>query len=215
MSSSSRVVFSHIVDFIVNLDNYFNEVKTVFPPLKMYRTLLEDTNYNDKFFKRHVQLFTNFVLSNEQDIYSESMPLADPKLIFSEHIYIDIAELYENADIETQKIIWTYLHLFSKELNPNYTPPPLQEQSTNSINPMELFTSVFQKMQNEVDLSSFDNENPMQFVSQIMQSGVIENVMKDVKLDQLNLPQLLSSMGTLLQKVTPEAEKRVCIEDTD
>ena len=118
-SGNDLATFQTISDFVSNVYEYYGSPST--KALNMYYRLVNKLSFkDDDLILRHLQVFKQFCLLNRECIKQQSTQLREPKITFSDNIYIDMNYIFrkanESGDIKT---IWEYILAISAYLDPS------------------------------------------------------------------------------------------------
>lgn len=147
-------------------------------PLKLYRRLINQTKItHEKPIKNHIDAFRNFCVANRDAITNkDSKKIVNPKISYSNRVYIDMREIFKIADRETTAVIWQHLLCISALVDPaGKAKEILKENLAAGItggDETNFLTDIIDKVESHVD----PDANPMEAVSSIMKSGIFTDL---------------------------------------
>lgn len=169
------------IDLLVaykTLCNFVKDVNFAFgdhlPSIQLYAHLLDKTGLmNEEPIKKHVLVFYDFVVTNEEAICQQSVGLLQSHhvLKYSDKVYIDLNDVIQLAEKEDLTTIWTHLLTLLALFKPSSeartilkkqrealtvsSPPPTgrvieseDPPTAQQTNPLEGFGNMFQTMMN-------------------------------------------------------------------
>jgi len=174
-SNTSLICFKAISNFTTELGETFSRQHR---PLKLYKRLINQTTIADeKPIQNHIDAFRKFCIDNRDGIAKkDSKSFTNPKISYSNRVYIDMSEIFKLADKETTPVIWQHLLCISAIVDPagkakEILKENLQSGKTGGTE-TNFLTDIIDKVEAHVD----PNANPMEAVSSIMQSGVFTDL---------------------------------------
>lgn len=196
----SLLIFRAISGFVSELGNLFSKNSK---PLALYARLVTKTNFlNDESIKRHISAFTRFCSMNRESIRNKNKNLSEPKITYSERIYIDMNLIFSliKDDRETETTVWEHIYTISALVDPESgTKNMLVEREEGGEGEKELIENIVSKLQNHVKPGS----NPMEVMSNIMNSGLMNELINDMnegfsngKLDFTRLVGMVQGMAS-------------------
>ena len=200
-TDNSLITFKAISNFTSCLNEVFGRNNRA---LKLYAHLISKTTLtHDVPIQKHVTTVTEFCVNNREAILSKDNNKIKGEITYSQRVYIDIKNIIQESDIDTEEIIWKHLLTLSALTDPAAKAKELLKETskTSSVNEADFLTDIIGKVEQHVD----PNANPMDAVSSIMKSGIFTelvggmgNGLQDGSLDLNKLMGTVQKMvGTL------------------
>ena len=173
-NNSNIIAFKAISSFIIDLSSVFGDSNHA---LKLYDRLLCKTTINhDKAINKHIELFKDFCTLNRDGIILKSYKkFVTFKIEYSPKVYIDFVNIFENADLDSNKVIWNHLLTISALVDPEGNAKEILKNTSNSKE-TDFITNIFSKVEEHVKPDS----NPMEAVSSIMSSGIFTDIISSL-----------------------------------
>lgn len=172
------VLFKCIVDFIHCLREMFGKQQH---SLELYDLLMEKTGivHQDP-IKKHIQLFKNFLKTNEHAILENSEEkMTQWKIEYSEKVFIDLKAIFSICVDSDKDTIWQHLLTLMAVLVPTSDAKNiLKEKKANKNKEGDFLTNLINKVERHVDPSSASD--PAQMMSGILSSGLFSELMDDM-----------------------------------
>lgn len=204
--------FKAICDFVKDLNDVFGEENQ---PIKLYSHLISKTTMGHiEAVNKHITIFKDFCTLNEDSILNkDSSKLINAKIEYSPRVYIDLEYIFSNADNDIKNAIWNHLIFISSNLDNNpealklmliKKPMSFGTDSKES----EFLSNMVEKIQSKINIQ--DTSNPMECVSTLMSSGVVDELVTEFK-DNLNtgkidLGGLMSSLQGMMSNLSTEMD---------
>lgn len=215
--------FNAITKFVKELDSAFGDS---YRPLQRYSRILSHISLTNKLaVDKNVVLFRKFCDKNKQGIECEDLEqFVWKKLIYSKNAEIDFEYVFSQSDKETTELIWFHLLYICYKLDPtDRVRDLLKKKKTDSENkdeneeneeneeyklpldPNDPNFNFMNSIMNKVKTKGLDtmdqDENPMNAIGKIFQSGIINDIMSDfgkgIENGQLNMGSLMGSMSNM------------------
>lgn len=209
VSDNNLVIFKGISNFVNDLSNVFEKDHQ----LSLYKRLLEKTTItHDVAIKRHVDAFKIFCSVNDDAIASSDYKkMTAENITYSERVFIKVKKFCEIADNETRDAIFTHLQYISVTINPHgnmkQTLKEHLQKSESGPKEQEFISSLMEKVEKSIDPNSIDANNPMQAVTTILQSGIINDVVGSIQTGindgSLDFGKLLGTMQGMVGNMMP------------
>ena len=171
----SLIAFKAISNFTKSLSEIFGTKQR---SLKLYAHLINKTTIShNKPIQKHIEAFRIFCIDNRDAIIEKNIEkLSNIKIVYSNRVYINIQEIFNNSDEETNNIIWNHILTISALVDPGGKAKQiLKENSKNdSKNEANFLSDIIGKIDEHTDI----NDDPMKTVSSIMQSGVFTDLIQ-------------------------------------
>ena len=196
------ITFNAISKFIKELSDLYGKKQRT---LALYRRLLQRTTLDhEKAIQKNIDAFKKFCTMN-RDAIKEKNPskLNEEEIFFSNSARINMKDIFRFAAAEDKEIvdsIWMHILTISALVDPAGKAKEMLKTSVdqNASNEKEaaLLNNIISSVERNVD----ENANPMQALTSIAQSGVINelvgNMTKGIKDGDLDFNRL---MGTVSQ----------------
>lgn len=202
ISNNNLIAFKTLSNFIIELGEMFSSKQR---SLKLYCRLINKTKFtHDKSIQKHIDSFRNFCLVNRDAILNKKIEqLTLRRINYSDRVYIDIVDIFKLADNETKNVIWEHLLCISGILDPtgkvkeiikeNLQNGKLGEKESNFL------TEIVNKVESNIDPNI---TNPMEAVSSIMKSGVLNDVLSGLNSGlgngDIDISKLLSGFSNMM-----------------
>jgi len=225
------LAYKSISNFVKALNEVFGDE---FASLQLYSHLLEKTGLiHEEPIKKHISLFRKWLKDNESLIltknykhYQEIGHIVAP-IQYSEKVFVDMASILRVADQEQLDSIHTHLLTISAIVDPSSEAKRLlreeqrrkkHEKNSSSSKNLEngngngngngneddFLGNIFKKIGDSVN--NTDSSNPLEMVSSVLQSGVLQDVMSTMNegLSEGNLDfgKILGSLGKVIGGMT-------------
>lgn len=174
-NDNSLLTFKAISNFTKELNNLFSKEQH---SLKLYARLIDKTTIShDASIRKHVEAFRHFCITNRDAIMSKDVnKIQEPKIVYSEKVFIDMTAIFMLADTETTRVIWQHILCISALVDPAGKARELLKENLASgksgNKETDFLTDIIDKVEKHVD----PNLNPMEAVSSIMKSGVFTDL---------------------------------------
>lgn len=206
--------FQTITDFVDNLQDFFGQEQNQYTKsLNMYHRLINNMSFKDEdLILRHIKCFKNFCLNNRTQITNRDLNLKNPKIMFSNKIYIDLSYIFQNADTDTQNVIWEYILSISALVDPeNKAKELLQKLKHSDINHSEN-NFLFDMIENmNGTIQDTECTNPMEMFGSVINSGlmsnIVENISSNVENGNIDIGKLMNTAQTLMNTIKDEVSK--------
>jgi hypothetical protein len=177
--TNDLLCFKVICNFVKDLTSGFENNH----PLQLYNRLLEKTPIsNSKIIRKHVSIFEDYIKLNKEGILGNDFDkLVSDKIIYNETVLIQIKKFLKDTDNDTKNQIFKHLQYigslcieeeittFKKSLKS--TALQLSESSSSEE---QFIGNLINKVENTIDVNKIDN--PMTAVTQLLSSGVLNDV---------------------------------------
>lgn len=207
MEDQTLIIFNSISKFIKELNVHFGEKQK---SLQLYSRLIEKTTIiHDEPIKKHIKAFKKFCIDNRDAITKTDYKLiSNDKIEYSERVYLNIKHIFNAADTDEKKVIWTHILHLSALLDPSNKAKEILKKSMNSDknkgggNEENFLNNIIDEVEEHVD----PNANPMQAVSNIMQSGLFNNLVGNMndglQNGDLDLSKLMGTVQSMVTNLT-------------
>jgi hypothetical protein len=202
---TSLITFKTISNFTNELGEVFSEKHR---PLKLYVHLINKTTLaHDKPIQKHIEAFRLFCVSNREAIYNKSTKLSREKIAYSKRVFINMKEIFQVSDFETNAVIWKHLLTISALVDPaGKAREILKEQSNNGGgDELNFLSDIISKVEANVN----PNSNPMEAVTAIMQSGIFSDLVSGMgsglQDGSLDLGKLMGTVQKMVTKLSDDS----------
>lgn len=202
----SLITFRAICSFVSDLnDVYGNRYK----PLKLYNRLISQTKItHDQAIKKHISIFHDFCQNNRSAISSQDAnKLETPKIAYSDRVFIDMAHIFTMADKETIPIIWKHILTISAIIDPAGRAKDILK---NIQAPGKDETDFIQNIISKVEQNIKPDSNPMEIMSTMMQSGVLNDLMSNmqgsISSGKMDIGKLLGAVQGMVSNMSSEVQ---------
>tara|TARA_B100001248_G_C27261909_1_gene398849 strand:+ start:104 stop:817 length:714 start_codon:yes stop_codon:yes gene_type:complete len=206
------VLFKCIVDFIHALREMFGDKQH---SLELYDLLMEKTGiiHQDP-IKKHIKLFHEFVMKNENAILKKDLTLMEVwKIRYSDKVYIDLHSIFEMASEETKNMIWVHLLTLLAVLVPSSAAKTVLSEksaenqeikSNDGLNEDDFLKNIVDKVGKHIDPTK--TSDPAGMMNGIMESGVFTDLVKEMN-DNINngnidLGKMMGSLQSMMGNVS-------------
>lgn len=196
MSSSdyNLITFKAISTFIKDLADLFGSTNH---SLKLYDRLISKTTLtHDVAINKHISAFRDFCITNRDAILNKNISKLDVKIIeYSSKVFVDVGQIFKDADKETSNVIWKHLLTISALVDPAGKAKEILKKSNDSKE-ADFLSNIINKVESHVK----PDANPLEAVSSIMSSGVFNELLTGMNegMQNGNL-DLTKLMGTVQQ----------------
>ena len=204
MDDNDLTVFNAISKFVTCLNECFGPKQL---SLQLYNTILEKTTLSHKqAIQKHITLFKDFCNGNTDAIVNkDSSVIKINKVCYSDKIYIDFKQVFEDADKGEEKVIWTHILILCAYLNPTVKAKEILKKENDNSQESNFLTDIISKVEENVDA---DVSNPMEAVTNIMSSGVftdlVGNMTSGLENGELDLGKLIGTVNNMVGSLTQE-----------
>jgi hypothetical protein len=200
----SLITFRAICSFVSDLnDVYGNKYK----PLKLYNRLISQTKItHDQAIKKHIAIFHDFCQNNRASISSQDPnKISSPKIAYSDRVYIDMSHIFGMSDNETKPIIWRHILTISALVDPaGKAKDILKNIQAPGKDETDFIGDIIAKVEQNVKPDS----NPMEVVSTMMKSGVLNDLMSNMQgglaSGKLDMGKLLGAVQGMVSNIATE-----------
>ena len=210
------IVFKTISMFVKELGNFYGKM---FKNVNLYMHLINRTTFSlDLAIQKHVEAFKDFCNKNIDSIIESNYKTFKKNTVkYSKKVYINFQMIFEKTEsLDTLKTIWKYLQIISMHLVPGYKEilkDKFTKQSTTSpLNEEDFLEDIIKKIESNVKIT--DTGNPMEAVTNIMQSGLFTDMMsgmnsgfKNGTLDIKNMPSAIHKIISKLNHPNDSSNK--------
>lgn len=191
-------LYKCIKTYVNNLDECYGEDLV---NIRLYNNLLKKTtSSHTEAIAKHIKLFSDFCDVNEKHILgNEYNNLVNSKIKFTENVYLDVNEILEMCDDNSEKKnMWKHLQLMCSVNNPSINAKEILFQKETSE------TNFLKNMMDKVESSveNMDSSNPMEAITGMMSSGVFSELVgsmtSGLQSGDLNIGNLLGTVNEMV-----------------
>ena len=191
-------LYKCIKTYVNNLDECYGEDLV---NIRLYNNLLKKTtSSHTEAIAKHIKLFSDFCDVNEKIILdNEYNNLVNSKIKFTENVYLDMNEILEMCDDNSEKKnMWKHLQLMCSVNNPSINAKEiLFKKETSETN---FLKNMMDKVENSVE--NMDSSNPMEAITGMMSSGVFSELVgsmtSGLQSGDLNIGNLLGTVNEMV-----------------
>ena len=191
-------LYKCIKTYVNNLDECYGEDLV---NIRLYNNLLKKTtSSHTEAINKHIKLFSDFCDVNEKIILdNEYNNLVNSKIKFTENVYLDVNEILEMCDDDSEKKnMWKHLQLMCSVNNPSINAKEiLFKKETSETN---FLKNMMDKVESSVD--NMDSSNPMEAITGMMSSGVFSELVgsmtSGLQSGDLNIGNLLGTVNEMV-----------------
>jgi len=186
---TSLIGFKAICNFVKELEGVFGKSHK---PLKLYNRFLSETKFlNEQSITKNLKVFNVFCAENRTAFETKDFSKFKNSVIqYSPKLFIDMNFIFNKADTETKEVIWRHLLTISAIVDPAGKAKQILKEETSAES--DFISNLITKVEKNVKPDS----NPMEAISTIMQSGLLNELMGDISSNEKKL-----DMGKLLGTV--------------
>ena len=204
MEDRTLIIFNAISKFVKELDEHFGSKQK---SLQLYSRLISKTTIiHDEPIQKHINAFQKFCVNNRNAIKQTNPNLIeDQNITYSDRVYINMHNVFKNADKDSQHTIWKYILNLSALLDPSnrakdILKTKISSENGESKNEDNFLSNIMNQVEDQVDPTNMSN--PMEAVSSIMSSGLFSNLvggMNDgLQNGELDLGKLMGSVQKMI-----------------
>ena len=171
INENSLICFKAISNFTTELGELYSKRQR---SLKLYNRLINKTTItHDSSIQKHLDAFRQFCVINRDAIILKQVDkIHQPRISYSQRVFIDMVDIFKISDNDTTKVIWQHLLCISALVDPAGKAKEILKESLESGKigggETNFLTDIIDKVEKHVD----PNSNPMEAVSSIMKSGI-------------------------------------------
>lgn len=208
------IAFNSIYKYVNSLNDLYGKEHK---PLGLYHRLISKTTIaHKKAVLKHVSCFREFCVSNRQGLMEKNHnKFVKFELRYSENVYIDMMEIFNLIQKENQQnsnqitnAIWKHLLTLSAILDPagrakellkeTFKNKNLDETNNKSGKEVNFISNIIDKVEKNVD----PNASPMEAISNIINSGVINELItsmnNDLQSGEMDLNKLMGTVASMV-----------------
>ena len=211
-------IFKAIADFVQDLNDGFGKR---YKPVALYNRLLEKTTLKDEAsISRHITAFKLFF--NQNPKYISNHILTSNNIIkYSDRVYLDMGKILYKCEKTSQQVIYKHLVFIYSLLNAGTDESTNALDILNNMNAPDVSSNLnlpnnaegnfIKETLNEMT-THFQNMNdsggnPMQLMSNMMQSGFFNKYMTDLQnkfsTGEMSIGSLMNTVTQVIQQTAP------------
>lgn len=196
METEQLKIFGLIKQFISTVNECYGNN---FINIQLYNRLLEKTTEeHTESIAKHIELFKNFAIENEEMIKERSTSFTNSKIEYSEKVFLDMKDIIDKCNGGEKKKVWKYIILISSKMNTNINAKELLEESDDKGS-----NNFLQDIMDTVDENiNKDASNPLEAMGGLISSGVFTNIVEKMtsglQNGELNIGNLLGSVNSMM-----------------
>lgn len=208
-TDTSLITFKAICNFTNDLSEVFGDNHR---PLKLYAHLINKTTLShDQAIKKHIEAFRFFCLKNRDAISAKNVKeMVETKIEYSTRVFINMKEIFDLSDKETTSVIWKHLLTISALVDPSGKARQVlkEQKEKGGGEEVNFLTNIISKVEDKVSADA----NPMQAVTDIMQSGIFNELVQGMgsglQNGSLDLSKLMGTVQNMVTKLSDDAGDR-------
>jgi len=211
LDNNSVLIFKAITTFINDL---YTEFESRHKSISLYHRLLEKTGImHTGPILKHIDCFRVFFDKNVEAMETQDITkFTETKVMYSERVYVDISTVLKQSSTESKTIIWKHLLTIWGLIDPTSVAKnslkSLMKDSTNKE--ANFLSNIIEKVEQSVDPSKMNGNNPMEMVSGLMQSGVFNDLISGMQGGladgSLDMSKLMGNVQEMMSKLSPDGQ---------
>lgn len=171
LTDIEQSTFKAIIAFITSLAEIYS---SSYHELELYDRLIQKTTLKHEVaVRKNIEAFRVFCIQNKNAITKRDYSVIDGVIVYSVNkVFVDVKKILEKSDADTRKVIWLHLLKILALIDPTTKAREILKE--NASNESNLIDEIMTKVEANVDLK---NTNPIEAVTQIMNSGVFNDLM--------------------------------------
>jgi hypothetical protein len=204
--------FNTLKTFVREMSDFFQDDMSV----KLYNHLLCKTTIKNRApVKRHLKLFEEFCINNRDQIVSSNPDLSQKKIAYSSRVYLDFSTIFSgvSSSTDTQSVLFDHLLVLSMVFDPEGSAiDVLKHKQSDGVtgelhrlfNNNPFLADMMEKVESQVK----PGINPMEAMSSMMSSGLLEELVSGMQENgDLNMEELMESVQKMTSALPPEHMK--------
>jgi hypothetical protein len=205
MDNTQLLIFKAITGLISDLDQEFGKRHK---SIALYNRLLEKTGIiHVAPINKHIDCFRSFFNTNQRGMEEKNSDMfVESKISYSDRVYVDVGTVLRQSSKENAQIIWKHLLTIWGLIDSTSPARKLLQESFGSSNTEEDFlTNIIDRVEKTVGSGSVPTDNPMAAISNLMQSGVmtdlVSGMQKGLSDGSLDVGKLMNSVQGMIGKM--------------
>ena len=197
---TSLIAFRAICNFVNDLETVYGKNQKA---LKLYKRLINHTQIaHDAAIRKHLNLFQEFCVVNREAIMAkDSQKLTTTKITYSDRVYIDLGRIFQIIEDDTVDTIWEHILTISALVDPTGKAKEILKKSLddgrNGKDEVDFLQNIISKVENNVN----PNANPMDAVSSLLKSGMLNEMISDLGSKKLDMNKLLGLVQNMVSSM--------------
>jgi hypothetical protein len=205
--SNNLVVFKSISDFISSLNECFGkEQKT----LQLYARLISRTTISHQdAIEKHISIVKKFLNENKEQILNKDIKFTTFKFSYNERVYVNLDPIFKKADKSETDVIFAHLLKIFSQVDPESNAKSILRETMKSNkqsgddNAEENFiNNLIENVSKNVN----EDDDPLKAVSNIMQSGLLTDLIggmsNGINNGELDLGRLMGTVQTMVTSLS-------------
>jgi hypothetical protein len=213
----SNKIFKSIKNFVSDLgESFSNENHS----LALYERLISKTNLSHtEAVEKHITIFRKFCIENEDNIINKK-PEFNQNIDYSQKVFLDMNNVFKlEMDNDTRENIWLHLLTITALVHPSGKAKETLKEETNVNNNAivnmkfdgqteeeNFLNGIISKVEQHVNT---DMTNPQEAISNIMNSGMItdlvQNLNTGISSGKLDLMKMMGSVQKMVGNISQDS----------
>ena len=221
ITDKDLIAFKAISSFITELHTLFGKKHH---SLRLYNRLISQTTLtHESGIIKNIETFKAFCIDNREQIKNRTHHNLNGNISYSNRVYIDLKDILSQPDNDSETIdaIWNHMLAISAIVDPeNKTKEILKKRlkkthksshsggGVASTKGMDLITNLMGSLQSQIgqtDMLDNSGGDPMKLISNIMSSGIFNNMLSQVtnsfKDQNLDLNDVMGATQSILSNL--------------
>jgi len=213
---NSKLITEHAFKSFSKISEFVSSLKDViclndkFHEVILYDHLLTKTKLSNKHaINKHIQLFNEFCIRNQDSIFSKDIKkMGQHKISYSSKVYIDLYTILNLSELDKDIIdtIWNHLLVIQATIDPTSEAKEiLRKLKETSSNEGKLLESFMTKIEKSIDKDKIGSD-PLSAATSILKGGLLNDLVgsidNGVKNGELDLGQLIGTVQQMLGGLT-------------
>jgi hypothetical protein len=199
--------FKAIHTFVMSLNEEFGSRNKA---LRLYARLIEQTTFSHELpIRKHVQAFTQFCVNNRDAILTKNInQMNQPKIAYSDRVFINLKELFKMADADQQSVMWQHILTISALVDSSGRAKQILKKTAKkgSAKEVNFLTDMIEKVEKNINLDQASN--PFEAITQIMSSGVLTDLIgsmnQNINSGQLDMSKMFGAIQGMIGTLSKE-----------
>ena len=205
--SNNLVVFKSISDFISSLNECFGkEQKT----LQLYARLISRTTISHQdAIEKHISIVKKFLNENKEQILNKDIKFTTFKFSYNERVYVNLDPIFKKADKSETDVIFAHLLKIFSQVDPESNAKSIlretmknNKQSGDDKAEENFINNLIENVSKNVN----EDDDPLKAVSNIMQSGLLTDLIggmsNGINNGELDLGRLMGTVQTMVTSLS-------------
>jgi hypothetical protein len=205
--SNNLVVFKSISDFISSLNECFGkEQKT----LQLYARLISRTTISHQdAIEKHISILKKFLNENKEQILNKDIKFTTFKFSYNERVYVNLDPIFKKADKSETDVIFAHLLKIFSQVDPESNAKSIlretmknNKESGDDKAEENFINNLIENVSKNVN----EDDDPLKAVSNIMQSGLLTDLIggmsNGINNGELDLGRLMGTVQTMVTSLS-------------